>query len=356
MRKTTLWILAFSLSAPAFAADGRKPIWLGGTVITEPGHYVVTRNIPSSGSVPAIEIMTSNVDLDLNGMSVGGGDTAPGVRVGNIMGEITIRNGSIEHVSEGISITSGSFRVLLEDLLIHESSGAGIHIANSENFVIRRVTIKRVSGDGILLDGVLIKHGTIESVQVRDTFGTPIRVSSGSTVALIGNEVDTTSLVQPGIWLESCAGCLLADNRVHDTGREGILLQGFTGGKVYANVVARAGVHGIVLDSASSDSLVRDNVVTGSGEHTSSAGCGLLVEGDRITVEGNTLNSNRGAGLRLATTSSEVSFGRNTARGNAGVGTGPCAGTPALFSPNSCNNGSGNTSSGGNLIPGPPVF
>jgi parallel beta-helix repeat protein len=138
--------------------------------------------------------------------------------------------------------------------------------------------------------------------------------------------------------------------------REGILLTGFTSGKVFNNVVARAGTHGIVLDSTSSDSLVRDNVVTGSGFHTSIGGDGLRIEGDRITIEENTLNANLGAGLRLTSTSSALTFGRNTARGNTGVGSGPCAASPPLFPPNSCNDGSANNTFGNNLIPGPSLF
>jgi len=363
MQRNILGFLTCALAAPfvldlspASAAEGRKPIWQGGTVITENGSYVLTRNLSSTGSTPVIEIMAAYVDLDLNGLTISGGSTATGIRVASVSGEFFIRNGNIVYAQPGVSVTAVGSRVVLEDLNILETTGAGIHIESSERFVLRRVNVFNALGDGILVDGVLKKQGTIESCMVRYTGGTPIHVVEGSNVTLRGNQTDTTSVSEPAIEVHNCTSCLLVENTVHDSGRQGILLRGFTGGKVYNNVVHHAGTHGIHLEPTCSDSLVRDNVITGSGFHTSGGGDGLLVEGDRITIEENTLNGNTGAGLSLGASSSQLTFGRNTARGNSGINVGPCAGSPALFPPNSCNEGTANNTFGNNLIPGPAPF
>jgi len=246
---------------------------------------------------------------------------------------------------------------VLEDLKIDGSAAAAIHIIDNQNFVVRRVTISDSGAEGILVDGPMSKQGTIEKNLVRRTQATAIRVFGGTSLGVIENHVEETAPLAGayGIGLDGCESCLVAENTVHGTGDTGIFLRGLKSGKVYNNTVGKAGFHGIFLDTASSDSLVLNNVVSGSGAVTA-GGCGLFVDADRVMIEGNTLNANSGAGLRLSAASILLTFGRNTARGNTGVGVGPCAAAPALFPPNSCNDGGGNTTFGNNLIPGPPVF
>ena len=60
-------------------------------MITESGSYVLTRSLASSGSVAVIEIMAAYVDLDLNGLSLSGGETATGIRVANVSGDAAAR-------------------------------------------------------------------------------------------------------------------------------------------------------------------------------------------------------------------------------------------------------------------------
>jgi parallel beta-helix repeat protein len=350
-----LSLLVFSLP-PALAAEGRTPVWLPGTVIAAPGRYIVTRNL--FGGAPTISITTGNVDLDLNGMTLdAGGVAAPViVVVAGGTGDVVIHDGTVLNGGENIAITAPGQRLVLEDLKIDGSNAAAIHIVDSQNFVIRRVTISGSNGPGIQVDGPLTKQGTIEQNLVRRTQASAIRVQGAASLAVVENRIEETQPVGGvfGIQLDGCDSCLVAQNTVHNTGDTGIFLRSFKG-KVYNNTVGKAGSHGIYLDPASSDSLVLNNVVSGSGA-VLAGGCGLFVDGDRIMIEGNALNANSGAGLRLSAASILVTFGRNTARGNTGVGVGPCAGAPTLFPPNSCNDGGGNTTFGTNLIPGPPVF
>jgi len=351
-----LSLLIFTLP-PSFAAEGRTPVWLPGTAIGAPGRYIVTRNL--IGGAPTISITVGNVDLDLNGMTLdAGGVAAPVIIVvAGGTGDVVIHDGTVLNGGENIAITAPGQRLVLEDLKIGGSNGAAIHLTDSQNFVVRRVTISGSSGEGILVDGPINKQGTIEKNLVRRTQATAIRVIGGSSLAVVENRVE--EVVGPagsyGIALDSCESCLVAQNTVHNTADTGIFLRGFKSGKVYNNTVHKAGFHGIFLDSTGSDSLVLNNVVSASGA-VLAGGCGLFVDADRVMIEGNTLNANSGAGLRLGAPSTLLTFGRNTARGNTGVGVGPCAVAPALFPPNSCNDGAGNTTFGTNLIPGPPLF
>jgi parallel beta-helix repeat protein len=272
-------------------------------------------------------------------------------------GDVVIHDGTVLNGGENVSVTAPGQRLVLEDLKIGGSNAAAIHLVDSQNFVIRRVTISGSNAEGILVDGPMNKQGAIEKNLVRRTQATAIRVIAGASVGVVENHVEETAPVAGvyGIALDNCESCLIAENTVHATGDSGIFLRGLKSGKVYNNTVGKAGFHGIYIDPLSSDSLVLNNVVSGSGAVTA-GGSGLFVDGDRIMIEGNTLNTNSGFGLRLSAGATLITFGRNTARGNTGAAVGPCAAAPALFPPNSCNDGAVNTTFGNNLIPGPPVF
>ena len=362
MRARVLAVVSLALTLPVLppvshAAEGRTPVWLPGTVIATPGRYIVTRNLIGGG--PTITITTGNVDLDLNGMTLdAGGVAAPVVSVVAAgSGDVVLHDGTLLNGGENVAITAPGQRLVLEDLKIDGSGGAAIHIIDSQNFVVRRVTITDSGAEGILVDGPMNKQGVIEKNLVRRTQATAIRVIGGTSIGVVENHVEETAPVAGnyGIALEGCESCLIAQNTVHSTGDSGIFLRGLKSGKVYNNTVGKAGAHGIYLDPTSADSLVLNNVVSGSGA-VAAGGCGLFVDADRIMIEGNVLNANSGAGLRLSAGTTFITFGRNTARGNAGVGVGPCAVAPTLFPPNSCNDGPGNSTFGNNLIPGPPVF
>jgi parallel beta-helix repeat protein len=339
----------------AFAGEGKIPIWLSGTVINAPGRYIVTRNLVGAGT--ALTIAVGNVDVDLNGMTLdAGGAGGPVLQVvGGGSGDVVLRDGTL--LNGALDVSAAGRRLVIEDLKIDGSPAAAVHLTNSANFVVRRVTISGSGAEGILVDGGFTKQGTIEDNLVRGSQGTAIRVVVANSLAVLGNRVEQTA-ASPGVFgiaLETCEGCLVAENTVHMTGDNGIDLREFRGGKVYNNVVSRAGRHGIALDITSSGDLILNNVATNAGNVTA-GGCGLFVVGEYHMIEGNTLNLNSGAGLRLASFASLATFGRNTARGNFGVGVGPCAGVPSLFPPNSCNDGGSNTTFGTNLIPGPPLF
>lgn len=81
--------LLFAQPNGAFAADGAIPIWAP-TTITEPGNYVLTRDIELPGVPTVIAIAASYVDLDLNGFRVYSSNT--GI-IAQDVNHVTIRNG-----------------------------------------------------------------------------------------------------------------------------------------------------------------------------------------------------------------------------------------------------------------------
>jgi len=352
-------LVGIAATGAAMAAEGRTPVFAP-TVIVMDGKYIVTRNIMGSGAAPVVEIAAANVDLDLNGFTL----TEPGggfaVILVSAFSEVTIRNGTLVSGIMSVDAPVGGRKLILEDVKSQDALGGApgaLHAFGVENVVIRRCVVVGAPGmPGIFVEGPLMKSGTIEKNVIRDSGG-GIWAMGVSSLSILENAIEGTTpgSATPGIALMG-AGNLIALNTIQEADGPGIDIRTTSqGNKLYNNVVFSSGGHGIAIGPsplalATGNNLVLDNVVTFSG------GSGLWVAAEQNKIEGNVLNENAGCGLFfVAATSVGNTFGRNMARGNAGVACGPAI-CPPLFWPDSCDGGVANDSYGDNLIPGPPVF
>lgn len=349
-KASCLLALLLGVSSTAALAQGRTPVWMPGTVIGVNGSYYVTRDIAGAGAAPVITIAAPNVDLDLNGHTVGSpvGGGPPVISIPAGFSEIRIHNGRLLGGSMSVDATAGR-KLVIEK--VHSQDAAGgpgaLHTFDIEDVVIRECTVVGASAAaGITLDGAMPgKTGTIEGnvIESDAALGSAgIRIVAAQALALLHNRIDVAGV---GIELDG-NGCLISENTVRSLGADGIVLRQGKGNKFFDNVVQGCAGNGIILLPPSADSLVLNNVAASNGGH------GLWVQGPRNLVERNTLNGNGGCGLFFLAPLN--TFGRNMARGNGGAACGPCGG--GLFPPDSCTAAPGNSSFGDNLIPGPPVF
>jgi len=356
------------IAGSALAAEGRTPVFAPGTFLGADGKYIVTRNI-AGGAGAVITIGAPNVDLDLNGFLLTGAG-APVISVLAGVDHVTIRNGVLSGGTIGIDIPGPTRKADIEDVKIHNPAAQGIHLGDVEGAALRRNEITDTPSEGIAWDGPgVVKHGTIEGNLLRRT-SAGIVVNNCSSVAVLNNRLEDPgtgaggAFSGYGIVLASCQASLVSENTVERSRVDGIQLLNSKGNKLFDNVVRSAGGNGIHLDGGSTDTLVLNNVASGSGTGgLPTGGDGLLVEGTQNLIERNLLNSNAGFGLHfcIAGFSCFNTFGRNMARGNTGAVVGPCGPCAGLFPPNSCNiagcpAAGPNSSFGDNLIPGPPIF
>jgi parallel beta-helix repeat protein len=370
LRVSVVLILPF-LAVAAFAAEGRTPVFLPGTLLGVDGKYIVTRNI-TAGAGAVVTIGAPNVDLDLNGFVLTGG-AAPVISVAAGADHVTIHNGVLVGGTIGIDIPGATRKVDIEDVKIHNPTvGQGIHLGDVEGAALRRNEITDTPSEGIAWDGPgAVKHGTIENNLLRRTNAGIVVSNNCSSVAILNNRVEEPgtgaggAFSGNGIVLASCGASLVSENTVERARVDGIFLLNCKGNKLFDNVVRSSGGNGIHVDGGSNDTLVLNNVASGNGTGAlPTGGDGLLVEGTQNLIERNLLNANAGFGLHFCVPalSCANTFGRNMARGNAGAVVGPCGacgGVPALFPPNSCNIAGcavPNSTFGDNLIPGPPIF
>jgi hypothetical protein len=217
MLKTAAAILisaALMFSAPAFAIDGQVLInqstvmAAGGFPykITQPGSYKLSGNlVVSAVSTDGIDILTSNVTIDLNGFTISGPVTCAGADGGiscgastgkgidgGIIQNITVRNGSVVGFGTGISLSGDAAAVganyLVEEIHASGNQREGIVVARG---VVRRNTASLNGVDGIdavnsiVTENVANLNGTYGLICEFGIFGSNMIIGNG--VAPVSN-------------------------------------------------------------------------------------------------------------------------------------------------------------------------
>ncbi len=346
MRESTKnTILAFAVlgamaAVPTLGAEGRTPIWEP-VVISDPGKYIVTRDIAAAGG-PIIDIIVDNVDIDLNGFSLETGGADPVIVGGG--SNISIRNGVLLAGAMGIRLQPAQ-NVTIEDVKSQGSGGSGIEIFDATGYALRRNHVIDCSTIGIAVGGIpgIESSGILEDNSVvRCQEGINIDDAS-STIVKYNRVEDTTGSF--GIRLGNSFGVLLDRNTVQDAKAQGIWVEGSFACKLYNNVVLRSRGPGIDF-VGTHDSLLLDNVVSQTEND------GMVIGGERNHIEGNVLNTNGAGGVQgygLLIFGLDNVYRRNTARGNFGPGGAACGGAPAT--PDICDAPAGSTSFGDNFMP-----
>jgi hypothetical protein len=163
MKKSLATVVCLLTAMPVFAADGAIPIWEP-TTITQPGKYVLTRNIINADSVIIIE--SNDVALDLNGFTV---ETtvifSAAVEVREV-DNVAIENGYIRAASMGIFMPFVNGDTLASLIVRNASVFGGTHAiasqVSSERIVITR---NRIDGSLSLAETTnsTIAHNVIDS-------------------------------------------------------------------------------------------------------------------------------------------------------------------------------------------------
>jgi hypothetical protein len=147
-----------------------------GVTITEPGAYVLQGNLSSSSPHTCITIESRYVTLDLAGFAIiGSGDrTVPtyrGIHVEPNLGfeGITVRNGSIQHFYDGVSLegAAGSNVENVRSVFNHHA-GISLHTGIAKNNTLW------ANGIGVRCVAALVVQNAFKfgnGIQIQDVFG-----------------------------------------------------------------------------------------------------------------------------------------------------------------------------------------
>jgi parallel beta-helix repeat protein len=341
--------LVLMVPAAALAAEGRFPIWEP-TTSTTGGHYVLTQDVNALGG-PAISIVggIGDVEIDLNGFTVTSGPPGGAVIQANGLSSLTIRNGSVRGTPFGPAVRIvGVSQVTLEHVKVESAGAECVSILDASGVMVRNNVMSNCSGAALAIEvsGALTRtRGTVEGNQLSDSLE-GIRLRTVTSMTLRNNQVRNTTAGN-GITLQDCLGWVLTENVVDQTSSNGIFVAATRGVKLFNNVVTGAAGHGIWLVGGVSDGLVLHNVVTGSSQ------AGLASDGERMQIDQNVLTNNRGFGLWFSGAAKRNTYGRNTMRGNLGLGPACLGFLASCLLPEFCDDGAGNSSFGDNAGPLP---
>jgi hypothetical protein len=157
--------IALAVSAGAsFGADGSIPIYQS-TMITQPGSYVLTRDIASAGG-DTIVVASGNVTINLNGRTISSNSTSDAlIRIQPGASPVQILNGRLSGGGYGI-LASGVATVEIEN----------VHFSNPATSAIDVRGATRVS----IIRSVIEEHASC--VQVAASRSAPLARTSGCTI------------------------------------------------------------------------------------------------------------------------------------------------------------------------------
>ncbi|HEY3174460.1 MAG TPA: right-handed parallel beta-helix repeat-containing protein [Candidatus Polarisedimenticolia bacterium] len=333
-RLILMMLLATLAGAPLGAAEGKIPLWMP-TVITQPGHYVLTRDISATAG-PAVSIQADGVTLDLNGHTINQpGATQAAIVIGGVSGSskgIIIVNGKIQGGLHGIQYQPPDPQqpLSLSDLILSGQAQAAVHAAG----------FGQVSAQGIIIIGTLVGfellgnvagsppppippkaiirnadiragggiHCTGVTCSIRDLAfehqpPDPTAVSpainfngadgSEALGIVIVNGMPPVAGITPCVGVVSSRGIVIAGGKFHGPGT--------TGGAC------------IEVDSDSQDVVIQDNTLTGCG------GDGIHSMGSNVAIQGIFINGGGGHGIFAGGTNVIIDDGKLTANAGAGI-------------------------------------
>jgi parallel beta-helix repeat protein len=249
--------VSVAATAPSARQAVRHVALACGDVVTTDVTLGSDLNCPSSFG---LIVGANDIKIDLNGHTISGNGTDDGI-LNNGHAGVTIKNGTIDHFTEGIRLDPGS-----------------------NNNTVKKVRVSNNTADGIL-----------------------ITVSSSSD-QLTDNDVFSNG--QNGISLAGGSGAQLTGNQVEGNNAEGIVIAGSSGFVVSGNTVLNNGTEGI-FEGASSSGQISKNVVNGNTFD------GIRALDSRVTLTGNRASFNSLLGINAAPGSTDG--GKNVVQDNAGA-------------------------------------
>lgn len=248
--------------------------------LNQPGSYYLTRNL---GGAAGISITASNVTLDLNGFTLTGNDTVPGISIASGLTGIHISNGQIRDWTRGIEHVSApaddpETTVVIEGIDVFSTTGIGIHLIS--NAVVRDCSVTGAGARGIHF---VIGSSLVENCRISGAVG--LGINGGGAMIIRHCEVSGVTATAGGdfgifVGLDS----IVEDCVVHDNIANGVSAHHMRNVVVQDN--AEAGISAGGTGATIIGCTARGN-----------AGTGINANGSAVQVEGCTAEDNGGDGI-----------------------------------------------------------
>ena len=271
-------ILLILALPPLFAAEGRKPI-AAAMNISEPGSYIVTHDIETTGG--AINIGADNVTIDLDGHTIA--STGGTVFHADGTTNIKIMNGQVSAYYLGVwfDTPGGNFAVEDLDITVTGTAGYGIVVwgtaASPAYAVIRRNVITRTTGS--VNSGIYYEYcrGNIEDNKVTN-FEYGIELSYATNTFVQNNYCGGNAY---GIGLSDSDYVIVKGNTVSDNTDTGLTLDTTSEyNTVKYNSASGNATYGIYVGS-NFNNLDHNTTACGAGTGLYVWGCGNIYSNNK---------------------------------------------------------------------------
>lgn len=271
---------------------------------------------------PGLTVGADGVDINLGGYNItqgifSGGGGPPAIDNGAGFADMTLRNGSLTNVGEGVHVTGGTRNRILN--LDVGAAGNGVTIEGGSFHEVRGSDLGGRSV-GLLATGSnsLLVTGNV----TRGSFGSGIFVT-GDLVRILGNEANRGGdpFANPSGITFTGSGARIADNRVDGAWNGGIKVTGASN-VVVDNLVTGARFplmgdepwagDGIFVGAFSRDTVLRRN------RTDDNEGDGIEVQATGTRLEGNAAFGNGDWGIDAV--AGAIDLGGSTAGGNGNPG------------------------------------
>ncbi|MBI4880721.1 MAG: right-handed parallel beta-helix repeat-containing protein [Planctomycetes bacterium] len=223
---------------------------------------------------------------------------------------VTVQGLRLRHTGDslGLMIDTGAF-INVTKCTVDDVAGTGIS-AEGSGIVIDDCTVKNTGGAGIFLEA---SNSVIRDCTARNSAAQGI-VVYGSVNTIEGNSIADVSV---GVLLggaESCASCLVVDNRVEDA-TDGIFLNGnAAGNSVLDNTIEDAKFDGVELQTGAENNIISGNTIRSVGEN------GLECDSAYCIYSKNSIKSPTGGGVVIEANADSCQFHKNTVISAGGDG------------------------------------
>jgi len=285
-------------------------------LIDQPGSYYLTSNLAGVAGMSGIRIGAEGVTLDLNGFRLEGvAGSEHGIVVGAFQA-ITIRNGTIDGFGmNGIEATSTQVCVV-ESIICRFNSEIGIAVGTDAR--VTNCSAWTNFNGGILTGAAGLVTGCVSSENGGHGFDLNRGTAAFDCIASDNNGAGFTCVEEANINRCTARDNVLRglDGGANTTVRDSLFAEDFLGGiylgsgcQVLDNHCVENSGPGIRVNARST---VRGNTCDRNGDNLID-GPGILVEGQRNHIHGNTLSGNT-TGLQVTSASSVITS--NIAHGN----------------------------------------
>ena len=336
--------VSFRIVGGIAQADQRRiPVFQPGA-LTQPGSYVLTRNITAASGIPIV-IQASNITLDLNGHTItGGSSVARLIEIQSPYTDIRIENGRLIGGIKGIHLNAPAGNpgtsVSIHAVDFSDQIGDAVSIDNALSFEMTSCSITNVDY-GVIVSG-------------------PGPSDPRASIRIVGNRIAQVSLdALTLLWARSA---LVYGNVFSEVSMRGMYIADISEALITKNVfgssvstgtseILMVDASGLILDNtfrgmetavwvSGSGSRIAGNQFVGPPAAAGGSPSAVILgssgyNGDRTLIELNKIDMHSGCGLRFSTAAHDNIFRLNTLRGSGGLAV--------------CDNGTGNTDAGANV-------